>query len=46
MNELPPDPREWLRSIMCAFLMAVGFVAVVLVVVGIAWFFGWEVRWQ
>jgi hypothetical protein len=39
-DELPPDPREWLRSIMCGLCMAVGFVALVLGMVALAHLIG------
>lgn len=42
MNDMPPDPREWLRSIMCGFLMAVGFVVFVFAMVALANLLGWR----
>lgn len=41
-DELPPDPREWLRSIMCGLCMAVGFVVFVFAMVALAHLLGWR----
>lgn len=39
-DELPPDPREWLSSIVCGFCMAIGFIALVLAMVALAQLIG------